>query len=162
MVHKILESLSIFLGIAIFLIIWNKQDDENNINNIIGFGFLMFSLLDIMHAYYYKDLLMNNIVKGDSSIKYWVVARLIQVMCLLIFAYKPYLKNTSKYIMLLKTLIITSCIVYVFEVHPEWILDFYNRNGLTPIKITLEYLIVIIAVFALYKFRNILQSVYLI
>lgn len=162
MVHKILESLSIFLGSAIFLIIWNKQDDENNINNIIGFGFLMFSLLDIMHTYYYRDLLMNNIVKGDSSIKYWVMARLIQVTCLLIFAYKPYLKNTSKYIMLLKTLIITSCIVYVFEVHPEWILDFYNKNGLTPIKIILEYLVVIIAVFTLYKLRNNLQSEYLI
>lgn len=161
-VHTVLELVSIFIGGAIFLIIWNKQDDENNVNNIIGFGFLAVALLDMMHTYYYKYFLIGNVIKGDNSIKYWVVARLIQVICLLIFVYKPYLKNKNKYMMLVKTLIITGCLVYLFEVHPHWLPNFYNKNGPTLIKIVLEYLAVIISVFTLYKLRYNLQSEYLI
>jgi PAS domain S-box-containing protein len=157
-VHRLLESLSIFMGGAIFLIIWNNQDDENTINNILGFGFLMFTLLDIMHVYYYKYFLVYNFVKIDSSIKYWLAARLIQVVSLLIFAYKPYIKNGSRYIMLIKALAITCCIFYIFELQPYCIPDFYTVAGLTPIKIELEYLTIIIAAFALYKLKNYLRD----
>ncbi|WP_069998608.1 MASE3 domain-containing protein [Cellulosilyticum sp. I15G10I2] len=157
-VHMMLELLSIFIGVATFLIIWSKEEDDNSINTVLGFGFLIVALLDIMHTYYYKYLLLNDIVRGDSSIKYGLAAKLIQVITLCIFAYAPYVRNSNKYINMIKTIIIAGCLFYVFEAHLGWIPSFYDENGITQIKVVLEYLVIIIAVLALYKLKNNLQS----
>jgi PAS domain S-box-containing protein len=161
-VHTVLELLSVFIGVATFLIVWNKEDDDNSINNILGFGFLIVSLLDIMHTYYYKDFLLNNIIEGEASLRYWLAARLVQVITLFVFAYAPYVKNGSKYIKTIKTIIITGCLFYTFEVYPEWIPSCYNEKGLTQTKILLEYVVIIIAVLALYKLKKNLRSEQLI
>lgn len=161
-VHNILELLSIFIGCATFLIIWNKQDDENSINNILGLGFLSVSLLDIMHTYYYKYFLVNDVIKGDSSLNYWLAGRIIQVVTLLVFSYAPYVRSGNKYIMMIKTIIITSCLFYVLELYPNLLPDLYNRNGITGAKVLLEYSVSTIAILALYKLKNNFQSEQLI
>ena len=65
LVHTIFGMTSVCIGIATFLIIWNKRGEENNINDVLGFGFFIVSIFDFMHAYYYEGLIVNDILKSQ-------------------------------------------------------------------------------------------------
>lgn len=162
LVHKTLELLSVFMGASTFLIIWNRQRYEESINNILGFGYLIVSVLDIIHTYLFKYIFLNNVVNGDKSIRYWLMARVIEVITLLMFSYFPYKKNGNKYIAMIKTVILIGFLICILEINKTYIPAVYTANGITPLKIILEYLIISIAILALYKLRNNLIKEHLI
>lgn len=157
LIHSILGITSVCIGIATFLIIWNKQGDENNVNDILGFGFLVVSIFDFMHTYYYKGLIVNDIFKSELSIGFSLLARLIEITILMIFSFAPYIKNINRNIMMIGTIIITSSFFYILYVYPNWLPCLYDTYGITPIKVALEYSVIIIAVLVLLKLNSNLQ-----
>lgn len=156
--HTILELTSICIGVATFSVIWNIKKAENSINNVLGFGFLIVSVFDLMHTYYYKFVIMNSITKGELSIRYWILARIIEGLILVIFSYKTYSVKINKYAVLTGTILITSFLLYILHLQSEWIPDLYDSNGVTETKIMLECLVILMAILALYKLRNNLQK----
>ncbi|GFZ29487.1 hypothetical protein CSC2_00130 [Clostridium zeae] len=152
--HKTLELLSVFMGASTFLIIWNKHSTEESINYILGFGYLIVSVMDVIHTYFYKYMVINDIARSDTSLKYWMIARIIEVISLLMFSYAPYRKNGNKYIAMFKTVLFIAFLSYVLENNKAYIPAFYTTNGITMFKIVLEYLVIMIAILALYKLRN--------
>lgn len=158
LIHAILGITCVCIGIATFLIIWNKREDENNVNDILGFGFLVVSIFDFMHTYYYEGLIVNDISQSELSIGFSLLARLIEVAILMIFSFSPYIKNINRNIMMVGTIIITSSFFYIFYVYPNWAPCLYDVYGITPIKVALEYLVIIIAVLVLLKLNSNLQT----
>jgi len=145
------------IGIAKFLIVWNKRGDENNVNDILGFGFLVVSIFDFMHTYYYEGLIVNDILKSQLSIGFSLLARLIEVVILMVFSFSPYIKNINRNIMMIGTIIITSSFFCILYVYPNWVPCLYDTYGITPIKVVLEYSVIIIAVLVLLKLNSNLQ-----
>ena len=157
LIHTILGITSVCIGIATFLIIWNKRGNENNVNDILGFGFLVVSIFDFMHTYYYEGLIVNDIFKSQLSIWFSLLARLIEVIILMVFSFIPYIKNINRNIMMIGTIIITSSFFYISYVYPNWIPCLYDAYGITQIKVALEYSVIIIAVLVLLKLNSNLQ-----
>ena len=157
LVHAILGTICVCIGIATFLIIWNKRGDENHVNDILGFGFLVVSIFDFMHTYYYNGLIVNDIFKSQLSIGFSLLARLIEVVILMDFSFAPYIKNINRSIMIIGTIIITSSFFYILYVYPNWVPCLYDAYGITPIKVALEYSVIIIAVLVLLKLNSNLQ-----
>jgi PAS domain S-box-containing protein len=158
LIHMVLELASICIGAAIFLIIWSKREYERSINDILGFGFLIVSIFDFMHTYYYHNFAHNEINKGELSIKFWLLARLIEVVVLLLFSYSPYVKSTNKNLKVIKTIVITSCIFYIVYRFPQLIPDLYNDQGVTAIKVVLESLVILIAILTLFGIKKNLHN----
>lgn len=156
LIHTILETTRVCIGIATFFIIWNKRESDNNINNInniLGFGFLIVSIFDFMHTYYYKDFVVHNNSKDELSIRFWILARIIEVVVLLIFSFFPYIKNINRNLMMLGTVIITSSFFYILYLQPNLFPVLCNDYGITKIKVILEYLVITIAVLSLFAFK---------
>lgn len=161
-IHSALEISSVCIGIATFLIIWNKRESENNINDIVGFGFLMVSIFDFMHSYYYNGFIVNDISKTEISLRFWIVARLIEVTILMVFSFAPYLKNISRNITIIGTIIITSGLFYVLYALPNWLPTLCNAYGFTKTKVALEYSVITIAILALCKLNSNLHKNHLV
>jgi len=157
LIHAIFGITSVCIGIATFLIVWNKRGDENNVNDILGFGFLVVSIFDFMHTYYYEGLIVNDILKSQLSIGFSLLARLIEVVILMVFSFSPYIKNINRNIMMIGTIIITSSFFCILYVYPNWVPCLYDTYGITPIKVVLEYSVIIIAVLVLLKLNSNLQ-----
>lgn len=158
LVHSILGMTCVCIGIATFLIIWNKHGEEDNINDILGVGFFIVSIFDFMHIYYYDGLIVNDILKSQLSIQFSLLARLMEVVVLMFFSLAPYIKNINRNIAMSGVIIITSSFFYIIYGHPNLVPCFYDIYGITKIKVTLEYLVVIIAVLVLLKLNSNLQS----
>jgi PAS domain S-box-containing protein len=158
LVHTILGLASVCIGIAIFLIIWGKSENESSINDVLGSGFLMVSIFDFMHTYYYDNLITNDVFKGKFSARFWLLARLSEVVVLLIFSYSPYVKNINKHLNILKTIIITGCFFYIVYMFPKLIPDLYNNQGAAVINVVLEYSVILIAMITLFKVKKSLHS----
>lgn len=162
LIHSIFGITSVCIGVATFLIIWNKRGDENNVNHILGLGFLVVSIFDFMHTYYYNGLIVNDILKSQLSIGFSLLARLIEVTILMIFSIAPYIKNINRNIMIIGTIIITSSFFCIIYVYPNWASHLYDAYGITIIKVVLEYSVIIIAVLVLLKLNSNLQREHLI
>jgi PAS domain S-box-containing protein len=157
-VHAILELASACIGVATFLIIWSKRDNESNINDILGFGYLMVSIFDFIHTYYYENFIQNDALRGELSIKFWVIARLTEVVVLLIFSYSPYVKQANKHLKIISTFIITGLIIYLSYGFPGLIPGLYNGQGVTDVKVALEYFVILIAMLTLFNVKKNLNS----
>ncbi|GFP75786.1 MASE3 domain-containing protein [Clostridium fungisolvens] len=154
LVHTTLELLSVFMGVSTFLIIWNRHSSEESINYILGFGYLIVSIMDVVHTYFYKYMILQNVANSDASLKYWLIARIIEVITLLIFSYVPYKKNGNKYIAMLKTLVIIFFLFYILQINKGFIPSFYTINGITLLKIIIEYFVILVAALTLYRLKN--------
>lgn len=153
-IHIILGLISICMGFTTFLIIWNKGEYEECINNILGFGFLAVAILNLMHTYYYKFFLGNDLIKGEFSIRFDLLSRLVEIIVLLVFSFMPYKKNINKNIMLIYIGIGTSCLFYVLYNFPNLIPHLYNERGITTIKIVVEYLVILMALLSLFRINK--------
>jgi nitrogen-specific signal transduction histidine kinase len=158
LIHSILELASICIGVATFLTIWSKVEAGNSINNILGFGLLMVALFDFVHVYYYKDLIGNILLYDELSIKCCLVARLCQVLAILVFSLFPYVKNQNKFFMLVITYIISGFILYIIWAYPYLLPDLYNDRGSKPTKILIEYAVVAMAVLVLIRLQKNLKQ----
>lgn len=156
--HTIFGITCVCIGIATFLIIWNKRGEEDNINNVLGFGFLIVSIFDFMHLYYYEGLVENNILESQLSLQFSLLARLIEVVVLMIFSLAPYIRNVNRNIMMSGIIIITSIFLYILYSYPNLFPCVYNAYGITKVKVALEYLIVVIAVLVLLRLNSNLKS----
>ncbi|QAA34861.1 MASE3 domain-containing protein [Clostridium manihotivorum] len=161
-IHSILEIITAVVGVAIFLIVWYQIEMENEVNIILGFGFLIVAILDLIHAHYYKYLIINDIINSNLTARYWMLARLIQMMTLLIFSYKPFKKNNNRYLGLIITISSGIIVFYICRLGYWDIPVLYDEKGITFFKVLLELLVIGLALFTLKKLSGRLEENYLI
>ncbi|WP_160677560.1 MASE3 domain-containing protein [Clostridium sp. C8-1-8] len=161
-IHSILEIITAVVGVAIFLIVWYQIEMDNEVNIILGFGFLIVAILDLIHAHYYKYLILNDIINSNLTIRYWILARLIQMMTLLVFSYKPFTKNNNRYVGLIITIFSGIVVFYLSRLGYGDIPALYDEKGITFFKILLELLVIGLALFTLKKLSIRLEENYLV
>ncbi|GKU26769.1 MASE3 domain-containing protein [Clostridium folliculivorans] len=153
LIHSVLELISIIIGVATFLIVWYQSEVDNEVNKILGFGFLTVSILDLLHVHYYKYIVLYDIANGQLSVLLGLLARLIQILTLMIFSFKPFSRKINKYKILSLTIIIIVAVSYLSNLTYKWIPQLYNEKGNTGFRLVLESLIITLVIVTLNKLK---------
>lgn len=150
--HIILESFSIVVAFMVFGVAWNAHSTEQPVAvTILGCGLLAVGLIDFVHMLSYAGM-PDFVTPSDpeKAINFWLAARLVAALALLAVAFGPSgpLKSPrSRHGFLVAALGVTAAVIYVglFRQHdlPH---TFIEGQGLTPLKIGMEYLIVALLV----------------
>ncbi|OGS83650.1 MAG: hypothetical protein A2061_08680 [Gallionellales bacterium GWA2_59_43] len=159
--HMTMESFSIVVAMLIFGVTWNAYSDERAGNvMIIACAMLAVGLIDFVHMLSFKGMADFVTPSGpEKAINFWLSARFLAAMALLVVAMRPWTPLASpvkKYWLLVGALAIVLLVVWVGLFHQEVLpRTFIEGQGLTPLKIAAEYLIVaILAIAALLFYRQ--------
>jgi len=148
-IHTVLEIFCILIALSSFLVVWFVSKIQK-INLILGFGFLGVGIFDILHIFFWQGLGLYPHGHYDLSAKYWLAGRFFEALFLLLST-----TLISRFINRYKGLAITVFLSYAvgaaFLYTPHLFPVLLTPEGVTPIKIVIEY--VIIAMFILFLYR---------
>lgn len=148
--HVAMESFAIVVAFLVFAISWHTHAPDRPGNLVIvACGFLGVGLLDFAHMMSYKG--MPNFVTPASphkAIVFWLQARCLAALTLLAVALRPWTPfasaRTPRYL-LAATLLLCTLLYAVELTQPDfWPATFVEGQGLTPIKIVLEYMLIML------------------
>jgi hypothetical protein len=157
--HIILELVSIIIAMQVSGIAWNAKKHKIS-GKIIFLSAVFFgvAILDMTHFLSYEgmaDFITPN--STDKAIYFWLCARFLSSVGLFIFALYTFAKIDSRK---LHYLVFALIIVFVGLLHWPLIADsdtlhrlfFVQDNGLTSLKITLEYILIAINLLTAFTF----------
>lgn len=156
--HTILELTCIFISLATFMLIWNTYEKTLNLNHFIGFGFLSVAIFNLFHTYYFLNAQTSNQVCSDLTARYWMIGRLIEAIVLAIVSLKIKITKIDKWIGFIFTIFLsfgTSIIIMYF---PDVLPVMMSKEGATPSKIALEYVIIILTIVSVYNLKDNLSN----
>ncbi len=154
--HSIAEVISIVISGGIFFIGWNSRKYMNSsFFLIVGTSFLFISVIDLLHILSYSE--MNIFLDFDANLptQLWIAARYWQSSSYL-FASLAIKKKVNASLLMGSSLIIISILFFTIftGLFPTC---FVEDVGLTPFKITSEYIIIFIllaSILLLFRFRK--------
>ena len=146
--HTSTEFFAITVAILVFSVTWHSYRAERAGNLLIlACGFLAVGLLDFAHVLSYRG--MPDFITPASpskAINFWLAARLMAALCLLAVALRPWVplrRSRSRYLLLAAALLVSALFTYLQLWHPGWFPQmFIDGQGLTPLKVRLEWLII--------------------
>ncbi len=159
--HMMLETIAIVIAMQVAGLGWNAFSHKT-VGNIIFLSSIFFgvAILDFSHMLSYAgmpDYVTPN--SPDKAIDFWLAARLLSAIGLLVFALFPLRSLTSKtfqYLLLVFVFILIGLIhwlvLFNYNLFPH--LFFIAGQGLTPLKTNTEYTITafnLITAFALWR-----------
>lgn len=138
-----LELTCVFIALSIFMSIWYTYEKNSGKNHILAFGFLSVAFFDILHTFYFLKLNLSSQSYFDLSTRFWVLGRLVEAIAFLMCVrYKKV--AGSKHVKLLFTVALSLGVAYLVVAHPDSLPILLTEQGVTPIKVFLEYLIIAI------------------
>lgn len=158
--HTVMELISIIVSMLVFVLAWYLRSRMyNNRIMLIGAGSLTVALLDLMHALSFPgspQFLVANTT--DRTIDYWLAARFIAAVTLLLIAVLPqrHWRQRTWFILLAGAAIVVSVVFWIGTYRQDILpLMYIDGQGLTPLKINIEYALacfyMLIALICLYK-----------
>lgn len=160
--HILLEFSAIVMAFCIFAITYYTSEETKSMSMvIIACTFLSVTLLDTMHTFTYKG--MPYLLTSSSPVKataLWMTSRLVMAIGVAIAYFIPGDKILKKdqgvyaLICTILTVLFMVLIGYKPEIFPSMYIE---GRGITPLKITLEYLIsaiLIITAIKLYRIHT--------
>lgn len=146
--HTTMEIVSIFISMMVFVVAWNSRTNRYPHSlTVLSSLFFVVSFLDFLHTLSYPGM-AKFFTENDTNkyLNFWMAARLIATLGLLLFALQPFERMTSRlkryltFFSVLTASIFFSRLVIVHEEYfPIW---FIPGSGLTALKKNLEYLII--------------------
>ena len=159
--HTTLETAAIVVAMLSFGIAWNAWA-ESRPGNVLLIGAVLFgaALLDFAHTLSYHG--MPDFVTASSpqkAIAFWLGARFLVAIGLLAVALRPWrasLSFKSRYLLMIALAVYVTVIYRVVLFHPDSLPDFFiTGQGLTPLKVLLEYgLVAVYAATAVLFYRQ--------
>jgi diguanylate cyclase (GGDEF)-like protein/PAS domain S-box-containing protein len=148
--HTLFETFSISIATLVFAIGWNSYTQQTTPALLaLSTGFLGVALLDFGHLLSYAG--MPDFVTPSSpekAIVFWLAARFIAAVSLLAAALLPWKRQWSegrRYPLIGATLLATAAVFGVTLWFPETLPHtFIPGQGLTPIKLYAEYVLVLL------------------
>lgn len=153
-VHSILESLSLFIGVAIFLITWNTINEIPDLNHILGFAILAVVIFDACHMYLFSITFNPLVESGDLTLKFWYLARLTKVIALFLMSANISITKFNRWTNLIVTIIFAVGTSLALIRYYKLIFPFYTEYGFTWQHKVAEALIIILVILSLFKMRN--------
>lgn len=146
--HTFAEYFAVFVSIGISLISYYTYSFTNNRYLLfIGLGYLWIALLQMLHTQTYLGMPFYGIESSDVSITFWIFSRIFEALILLIAPFMRYVEYKSYKVTMLFSIITTIIIIISMNFPPKL---FIVGEGLTALKIGLEYFIIALLLLALY------------
>lgn len=151
--HSVLEITCIFIALSIFISVWFTYETSIKSNYILGFGFLLVAIFDIFHTYYHFRINLSFDNYFNLSTPYWILGRLTEALVLL-FTLKHTKAFSGKWPNLAATLLIGFGTVYFLYTNNDYLPILVTESGVTPIKVILEYAIILIYFYDLFILKD--------
>jgi sigma-B regulation protein RsbU (phosphoserine phosphatase) len=155
--HLGLEGLSILMSFCIFLVAFYTLVSKKNTRTFVFMcTFISIGILDYMHTLTYKGMpgfLAEASV--DNATAFWIAARITGAFGLLVASLtKPEsIIKLPRFGAVLAALLYSGTIIYLIAYKPEIIPPlFIEGHGLTPLKIYLEYSIIVLHIITIILF----------
>ena len=151
-IHMTLEGFSVVVAILVFAVPWNAYSSERAGNVIIiACAMLAVGLIDFVHMLSFKGMPELVTPSGaEKAINFWLAARLLAALALLVAALRPWTPLPSprqRHALLAAALAITALVCWIGLIHQDALPHtFIEGQGLTPLKIGTEYLIVLLLI----------------
>lgn len=151
--HTILELFCVFIAMLIFVSIWYNYE-RNDLNNcILAYGFLLVAAFDALHTFYFLKLNLSTDSYFDLSTRYWVVGRFAEAVTMLLFTEKIRV-HVSKWIGLIVSVLTVLAVSYFFTSYHDYLPILLTNKGTTHTKVILEYIIIGLYIFSLFRMRH--------
>lgn len=139
--HTLIEVFCVTIALSTFLVIWYVSKIRQT-NLILGFGFLAVAFFDIYHIVFWQGLGLFPEGYYDLSARYWVAGRFFEALFLILSTSSISKLKISPYIGLAITVFLSFSVGLVFYYYPGIFPLLLTPEGLTPIKILMEYIII--------------------
>ena len=143
--HALMETVAIVIAMMVFMVGWNSHGEKTS-GNLVLLSCLFFAIgwLDFSHTASYSgmpDFVSHN--GPDKQLNFWIAARLLAAIALLLVALRPWdrgIRKYSKYALLIALMLGVVALNWVVIHDQEALPDlFIPGQGLTPLKKNLEY-----------------------
>lgn len=146
--HTIIEFFAIFTGLSITLVSFaTREFSENKIFTKFGLLYLFVSSLDFLHTLAYKGMGVFRGWTANQPTQFWIAGRLLETIGFFLVAFFQKLSEGTIFSVfgLLSVLFVVTVLLGFF---PDC---FVEGFGLTPFKVTMEYLMMITLLITLIK-----------
>jgi hypothetical protein len=158
--HSALEVGSIVVAALGFGIAWHAYAHERPANLVLlGVALLGTGLIDFAHTLSYAG--MPEWVTpsgGQKAVSFWLAARLLAAAGLLAVAlrpWKPFADSWARYRLLGAVLLYVAVVYWFILFSPQQVPSFFvPGSGLTPLKVQIEYLLVLMYAAAAWQFHR--------
>ncbi|MFF5995171.1 MASE3 domain-containing protein [Lysinibacillus sp. KU-BSD001] len=144
LLHTLLELFSIFVSFSIFVQAWTTYSTHRlKSQYFIGLVFLAVGCFDLVHTFTYKGMpFMNDEFSATRATWFWIVARLVESFGVALFVFRPnqllFIKRRSG--LSVAILFVSICTTIILTI-PERLPVLLNEQGVTSLKVSLEYVI---------------------
>ena len=138
--HSIVELFSIIIAFSIFVIAWNtRKVSPNSYLLFIGISFFYVALIDLIHALAYKGMGVFAVTGANLPTQLWIAGRYMQSISVL--AAPWFIGRKLKIIPVFISYSFCSAVLLISPYYGLFPDAFVEGKGLTPFKITSEYMI---------------------
>lgn len=155
--HTILELICVFIALAIFSAVWFTYNRNSSGNQLLGFGYLAIAIFDSLHTFYHLKLSLSGPEYFDLSSRYWMIGRLTEAIIILLYVSSVKIK-LNKWILLIFTIMLANGISNTFINYHDFLPVLLTEQGVTLVKVVLEYVVIGLYLVSIYKLRNKLGS----
>ncbi len=161
LLHTLIELSSIILAATVFLIGWNTRYlVRNQFFVVLAVGFLAAGMVDLLHTLSYKGMQIFPSAGSDMATQLWVVARLLGAVTFVAAGFRlgreMLFSAWGWLIGFMGGAVMLIALIWPLDVFPACLIE---GQGLTPFKISLEYIVV--AMLALAAIQFLLKHQYL-
>lgn len=147
--HTFAELVCIFTSLVIFMTIWYTYEINDQLNHLIGFGFLAVAIFDAIHAIYYAEYVAG---QNQLSLWYWLFGRIIEGIVLNLMVWEKY--NLSKKSAFLVTVLVSSFCSWLIYQQRAYLPLLRDPSGITVIRLIIEGLVILLFLRALSKIKG--------
>jgi len=139
----------IFISLCIFGVVWITSDFDNILlrHRFLAFGLFVVAILDI---FYVSTSIPLSFYPSDVTMRYWLDARFVEGFVLILMTYPTTQKLKSRGILLLISITTASFIIIITQ-FSSLFPPLYTEGGLTHYTKIIEYVIVLVYSFALFR-----------
>jgi PAS domain S-box-containing protein len=142
-----------FIALAIYTSVWYNYEKTDISTRFLGFGFLIVAIFDGLHTLYYLKLNLSINSYYDLSTWNWILGRLTQAVMIYLSTFNLKVK-INKWIPLVGSIAFVMGIFYFINIYHHLLPMLLTDKGVTPLKITLEYIAIAIFAISLYKIKS--------
>ena len=153
-----LELFCILIAISTFLAIWYVSKIKQ-LNLILGLGFLAVAIFDSFHTLYWQGMGLFPNGYYDLSAKYWLAGRFFEALFLILSTTSISKLPINRYVGLFITVCLSFSIGFTFLYTPHVFPVLLTPEGVTPLKVFIEYVIISMFICFLYRvYKNYLEE----
>ncbi len=146
--HTFAEYFAVFVSFSITLVTYYTfKFTKNRYLLFIGLAYFWIGILDILHTQTYTGMHIYNITSENTTLTFWVLTRVFEALILLSAPFMRHLNFDTVKTSLALGFISLGITTLAFNSPLEL---FIEGEGLTTLKVNIEYLVVSILLFTLY------------